>query len=139
MKWLLRILVAGILIRGVSMLGLFHGELSTVPQVVGGWRLEQVVVYQPVPSELRSWPSGEYAWKALRGRYVGTASVSLTVYEMPWYGHTAFDAIQQWRALPGEVAFFKDGHFGIAQSATASQEDLYKFVHSLWGGAEILR
>jgi hypothetical protein len=70
--------------------------------------------------------------KQLRGEYVGSVPVTLTVYEMPWYGHTAFDAIQQWHVLPGELAFYKSDHFGIAQSTTASQGDLYRFVHSLW-------
>ena len=66
--------------------------------------------------------------------------MTVTVYGMPRGG---FDAIQQWRAAEGKMAFLKGGYFGIAESPGASQEELARFVRgvemALPAGSEILR
>jgi hypothetical protein len=139
MKWLLRVVIAGIVISAVSGLNLFRHEMTSLPLTAAEWRLASQVVFKPVPPELRNWRSGEYARKAWRGAYVGPVPITLTVYDMPRYARTAWDAIQQWRVAPGKMAFFKNGCFGIAESPGATQEDLRRFVHALWPGDETLR
>jgi hypothetical protein len=115
-------------------------ELKGLPVSAAGWRLADQAVLKPVPAELKGFRSGEWARKAWHGAYLGEPPMTVTVYGMPAGG---FDAIQQWRTVPGKMAFLKGGYFGIAESAGASQEELFRFVRgveaALPRGSEILR
>lgn len=103
-------------------------ELKALPVSAAEWRLADQKVLQRVPAELKNFRSGEWARKAWRGTYLGERPMTVTVYGMARAG---FDAIQQWRVVPGKMAFLKGGYFGIAESPGASVEELARFVRGV--------
>lgn len=129
MKWLLRVLIAGIAISALAGILTFQQEMKSLPADVGGWHLVSQSVLKPVPRELKQWRSGDFARKAWRGNYAGPVALTVTIYQTP----KAWDTIQQWRVTQGKVAFMKRGYFGIAESPDASREQLAQFVQTLWG------
>ncbi len=141
MKWLWRFAILTVVIGCGPIFGLLfpRPELKALPVSAAEWRLANQAVLKPVPAEMKSFRSGEWARKAWRGTYVGERPMTVTVYETG----RSWDTIQQWRVVPGKMAFLKGGYFGVAESPGASQEELARFVRgvevALPAGNEVLR
>ncbi len=67
------------------------------------------------------------ATRGWRWTYEGTPPIQLTVYRMPSQT-SAFAAVQDWRPAAGQLAFYKDRYYGIAESAGAGIRTLTRFV-----------
>jgi hypothetical protein len=100
--------------------GLFPPQLIALPPAAAEWKLAEQAAIQP--------SRGLKAWRAT---YDGAPPMALTLYLMPWSPDSAWDAIQQWRTVPGSMAFAKGRYFGIAQARDADQGTLKRFVQGV--------
>jgi hypothetical protein len=114
--WLLP--VATVLIEASQ--GLFAPQLMALPPAAAEWKLAEQAAIKP--------SRGLKAWRAT---YEGLPPITLTLYLMPWSPGSAWDAIQEWRTVPGAMAFAKGRYFGVAQSPGAGQDDLKRFVQGV--------
>lgn len=111
--------------------GLFAPQLNALPTAAAEWKLVEQTVIKPSSREQPAWSGTSGALKALRGTYSGAPPITLTLYLLPWSPGSAWDAIQQWRRLPGAMAFAQGRYFGVAQSPGADQGTLRRFVQGV--------
>jgi hypothetical protein len=123
--------------------GLFAPQLNGLPPAPAEWKLVDQTVLQPSSREAKVWDGTSGARKVWRASYAGDPPMKLTLYQMPWSPGSAWDAIQEWRTLPGAMAFAKGTYFGVAESPGAEQATLKRFVQAvttaLPPGSETLR
>jgi hypothetical protein len=118
MKALWLIAVAAVVIEGSH--GRSAPQLKALPPAAAEWKLMEQTAIKP--------SRGLKAWRAA---YDGAPAMTLTLYLMPWSPDSAWDAIQEWRTVPGAMAFAKGRYFGVAQSAGAGQGTLKRFVQGV--------
>ena len=111
--------------------GLFVPRLKALPPTPAEWKLVDPTVLRPLSGERPAWSGTSGALKAWRGIYDGAPPMTLTLYQMPWSPGSAWDAIQEWRTLPGAMAFAKGSYFGVAESPGADQRTLKRFVQAV--------
>jgi hypothetical protein len=70
--------------------GLFAPQLRALPSAAAEWKLAEQTAIEP-----------SRALKAWRGTYNGAPAITLTLFPMPWSPESAWDAIQEWRTVPG--------------------------------------
>jgi hypothetical protein len=123
--------------------GLFIPQLKALPPTPAEWKLVGQTVLKPLSRERPAWSGTSGALKAWRGIYDGAPPITLTLYLLPWSPGSAWDAIQEWRPLPGAMAFAKGNYFGVAASPGAGQGALKRFVQAVTAtlppGSETLR
>ena len=103
--------------------GLFAPELKALPPAAAEWKLVEQTTLPPSD-----------ALKAWRATYDGVPPITLTLYQMPWSPGSAWDAIQEWRARPGAMAFAKGRYFGVAESTIADPATLRRFLQGAAAG-----
>jgi hypothetical protein len=57
--------------------------------------------------------------------------MTLTIYDMPAWGESAFDAWQKWQTQPGKMSFYKGRYFGVVESPNADMNTLNRFTVSI--------
>ena len=123
--------------------GLFAPQLNGLPPAPAEWKLVDQTVLQSPWHERKAWNGTSGALKVWRADYAGNPPMVLTLYQMPWSPGSAWDAIQEWRTLPGAMAFAKGRYFGVAESPGAEGGTLKRFVQAVTAtlppGSETLR
>ena len=146
MKALWLVLVGAVVIELSH--GLFVPQLNGLPPAPAEWKLVDQAVLQSSSHDAKAWNGTSGALKVWRASYAGNPPagnppMKLTLYQMPWSPGSAWDAIQEWRPLPGTMAFAKGSYFGVAESPGAEQRTLKRFVQAvttaLPPGSETLR
>ncbi|MGP0076107.1 MAG: hypothetical protein ACLPWF_29660 [Bryobacteraceae bacterium] len=121
--------------------GLFAPRVNGLPPAPAEWKLVDQAVLQTSSHEAKVWNGTSGALKVWRASYVGNPpagnppasnpTMMLTLYQMPWSPGSAWDAIQEWRTLPGAMAFAKGRYFGVAESPGAERSTLKRFVQGV--------
>ena len=129
-----------LLLVGAAVIELCHGlfapRLDGLPTAPAEWKLVDQTVLQSSSHEAKVWNGTSGALKVWRASYAGNLpagnpTMKLTLYQMLWSPGSAWDAIQEWRTLPGAMAFAKGSYFGVAESPGADQRTLKRFVQAV--------
>ncbi len=113
---------------------LFVPQLNSLPTAAAEWKLVEQTTLPASARERTAWSGASGALKTWRATYDGVPPMTLTLYQMPWSPGSAWDAIQEWRARPGAMAFAKGSYFGVAESPAAGQGALRRFVQGVAAG-----
>jgi hypothetical protein len=99
------------------------------PGAIGaGWKLAST---EPVPDESVPDQVRQLGLRsALRGRYEGPATLTITVYEMTSSGG-AFELVQRWRPGEGRLATYVNSLFIVLESEEMDHTALTAAVESL--------
>jgi hypothetical protein len=92
-----------------------------LPQQAADWTRESE------PESAANINGSEGAWTA---RYSGQPPLRVTVYRMSSQT-AAFAQVQNWRAEPNKLAFYKGRHFGIAEGEGADHAALNRFASAI--------
>jgi hypothetical protein len=102
---------------------------TPLPSTAAGWNLAAPQdCATPVPAGLRQWRGVARARSVCRGKYGGSPEMTLTLYDMPEWGASAFDAWQKWQTQPGKMAFYKGRYFGVVESPAADMNTLNRLA-----------
>jgi hypothetical protein len=133
-KRLRHILIGAALLAAFGSIALFPRHWKGLPPAVMEWTLASQSVFEPPPAGLRQWNGTAGTRRAWHAEYRGSPPISLTVYELPGSPGSAFDAIQQWRPMPGRMAFSKGAYFGVAEAPGADPKVINRFVEGVAAG-----
>src|SRR5580700_7142300 len=102
---------------------------ASLPVIAAGWTLAfPQDCEKPVPVEFRNLRGTAGARRVCRGEYRGSPQMTLTIYDMPAWGESAFDAWQKSQTQPGKMSFYKGRYFGVVESPNADRNTLNRFT-----------
>ena len=102
---------------------------ASLPATAAEWTLASPQdCAKPVPAQFRNWRGTTGARRVCRGEYQGSPPMTLTIYDMPQWGGSAFDAWQKWQTQSGKMSFYKGGYFGVVESPNADMNALNRFT-----------
>jgi hypothetical protein len=131
-SWFRRLGSVGLLAAGIAVssdLLSYIAPSASLPATAAGWILSSPQdCAKPVPAQLRSLRGTAGARRVCHGEYGGSPQMTLTMYEMPQWGGSAFDAWQKWQAQPGKMSFYKGRYFGVVESPGADMDALNRFT-----------
>ena len=130
--WLKRLGSIFLLSAGIavcSALLSYVAPSASLPAIAAGWTLaSHQDCAKPVPAQLRNLRGTEGARGVCSGEYRGSPQVTGTIYDMPAWGRSAFDAWQKWQTQPGKMSFYKGRYFGVVESPNADMNTLSRFT-----------
>jgi hypothetical protein len=99
---------------------------ASLPATAAGWILASP--QDCAKPQFRNLRGTGGARRVCRGEYRGSPQMTLTIYDMPEWGASAFDAWQKWQTQPGKMSFYKGRYFGVVESSNADRNALNRFT-----------